>query len=240
MSPEIFNAKTARAGTHSQKKIGTSIPTQHSQPQHSHHHRRAEDYSTIIASNPPSTNSLASFAVRPVGVTFDSQEPDEEVLLFLRQHISVNIPWLIAATLMIITPLILLPLFSPFKSIPWNFQFVLVLSWYLLTAGFAIEKILMWLFNSFIITDERMVDIDLYSLIFKETNYAQLDKIQDVTVKTGGALNSLLDIGDVFVQTASEVPEFVFDNIYHPTKVAKLLNELMIEEHREELEGRIQ
>lgn len=114
-----------------------------------------------------------------------------------------------------------------------------VLVWYLVTAAYVIEHALSWLFNAFIITDERMIDMDFYSLLSKETNYAQLDKIQDVTTKSAGIVYSFLDVGSVFVQTAGEVPEFVFDNVGHPAQVVKLLNELIQEEQREEREGRV-
>ena len=37
----------------------------------------------------------------------------------------------------------------------------------------------------------------------------------------------------------AEVPEFVFNNVAHPTRVAKLLDELVEEEQQEFLEGRV-
>jgi len=66
-----------------------------------------------------------------------------------------------------------------------------------------------------------------------------LDKIQDISTQTGGVLFSLLDVGNILVQTASEVPIFVFDNISHPSLVVKLLNELVQEEERESYEERV-
>ncbi len=202
-------------------------------------HRNPDEYSAVLASEPVCTNHFAAFVPKPIGVSFDTQEKDECILLFLRQHPIVNLPWILTALLMIIAPLLLLPIFAPFHTLPWSYQSVIMLAWYVFVFGFVIEKTLMWLFNSFIITDERMIDIDLYSLIFKEVDYARLDKIQDVSVKTSGVWSSLMDIGTVFVQTAGEVPEFAFDNIQHPAKVAKLLNELVMEEQQEEIEGRV-
>jgi len=193
----------------------------------------------VLAAEKASTNGFAAYAPKPIGITFESQHPNETILLFLRQHPLVNVPWLMIALLMLLAPILFLAIIPFAREIPFRFQFVMLLGWYMLTLGFIFEQTLMWLFNSFIITDERMIDIDFYSLIYKQMDYAKLDKIQDISSRTGGVLNSILDVGNIFVQTASEVPEFVFENISHPSRVTKLLNELVIEEEREQIEGRV-
>jgi len=175
----------------------------------------------------------------PTGIGFDSQGKEEKILLFLRQHPIVNVRWILIALFLVVAPVFFVPYIPLYNTLPWNFQFMGVVVWYLVTAAYVIEHALSWLFNAFIITDERMIDMDFYSLLSKETNYAQLDKIQDVTTKSAGLVYSFLDVGSVFVQTAGEVPEFVFDNVGHPAQVVKLLNELIQEEQREEREGRV-
>ncbi|HKY74463.1 MAG TPA: hypothetical protein VJ246_04085 [Patescibacteria group bacterium] len=201
--------------------------------------RKPEDYSEVLASMKPETNHLLSFIPHPVGLSYAEQEQHEQVLLFLRQHPVVNLPWIILVIVMIILPVLILPTFPPFALLPWNFKLVITLGWFLFVSGFAIERILVWLFNSFIITDERMIDIDFYSLIYKRVNYAQLDKIEDINTQIGGVLYSMLDVGTVFVQTAAEVPQFEISKVPHPSKVAKLLNELVKEEELEKYEGRV-
>ena len=84
----------------------------------------------------------------------------------------------------------------------------------------------MYLFNSFIVTNQRIIDVDFYSLIYKTVSYAQLERIEDVDTQVGGVLFSLIDAGNIEVQTAAEVPQFEIDLIPHPAKVARLINEL--------------
>jgi hypothetical protein len=201
--------------------------------------RHPDEYSKVMAQAVPSNNFMSSYAPKPEGFRFEGQDHHEQILLYLRQHPIVLLPWLAIGLFMALAPVLFFPLFPFLAFLPANFKFVLLLSWYLLTVGFLFERTLMWLFNSFIITDERIVDIDFYSLIYKELNFAQIDKIQDTSYKTGGVLFSLLDVGTIFVQTAAEVPEFVFENISHPARVVQLLNELIIEEEREKNEGRV-
>jgi hypothetical protein len=98
---------------------------------------------------------------------------------------------------------------------------------------------LIWFFSVFIITDERIIDVDFVSLLFKDVSSAKIDAVQDISSKTGGMLASLLDFGTVHIQTAGEQREIQFENVPHPAKVAALLNELMLEEEREKTEGRV-
>jgi hypothetical protein len=55
---------------------------------------------------------LTCFAVNPKGVRFETQEEKEEVILFLRQHFIVNVPWILTALVLIFSPTIVFPLFS--------------------------------------------------------------------------------------------------------------------------------
>lgn len=237
MSPDVFDAKSS-TNTHTSVRAATSKSSQESH-RVSKIGRKPSEYSSVLANEHPNHNSWSAYAPLPVGIKFASQGKDEEVLMFLRQHPIVNLPWIVIAIAMIFAPFLIMPIFQQYLRLPINYVFIAWLGWYLITAGFIVERTLMWLFNSFIITDERMVDIDFTSLIYKKIDYAQLDKIQEVSVQTGGLLNSVVDIGSVFVQTAAEVPEFVFNNIAHPTRVAKLLDELVEEEQQEFLEGRV-
>jgi hypothetical protein len=105
--------------------------------------------------------------------------------------------------------------------------------------GFAIESFIKWFYNVYIITDERIIDIDFHSLLFKDISSAKIDNIEDSTASTGGFWGSLFDYGTITIQTAAEKREFEFGSVPHPNKVAKLINELLLEEEREKLEGRV-
>ena len=184
--------------------------------------------SSILTEAEACTNHWHAYMVRPVGLAYESQLDGEKILLFLRQHPIVNLSWLFLAIIMFLAPFVLTPFFPPFHLLPPNYQFVFFLFWTLFIFGFVVEHILMYLFNSFIVTNQRVIDIDFYSLIYKTVSYAQLEKIEDVDTQVGGVLFSLIDAGNMEVQTAAEVPQFEIDLIPHPAKVAKLINELMM------------
>ncbi|HEX7018248.1 MAG TPA: PH domain-containing protein, partial [Patescibacteria group bacterium] len=111
--------------------------------------------------------------------------------------------------------------------------------WYLLITGFALESFLSWFFNVYIITDERVIDVDFLSLIYKNISSAKIDNIEDITAETGGAVRSIFNFGTVKIQTAGAATELEFEDVPHPAKVTRLLNELLLEEEREKIEGRV-
>jgi len=121
---------------------------------------------------------------------------------------------------------------------PERFITATVILWYLLTLGIGINSFLSWFYNLSIITDERIIDVDFVNLIYKNVSAAKIDKVEDVTVKTSGAIRNILDYGTVNIQTAAEKTEFEFTDVPHPQQIAKLINELMLEEEQEQLEGR--
>jgi len=183
-------------------------------------------------------NPLAAFVSRPKKIGFETQFDGEEVILLLRRHWITNLPWIAGCLLMVFAP-ILLTGFPLIEFLPSRFQFVIILMWYLLTFAFTLEKFLTWYFNVYIITDERIVDVDFYNLIYKEISDAEIEKIQDVTLIMGGVLQSVFNYGLVRVQTAAEIPQFEFEYVPNPALVVKVLERLRVEEKIEELEGRL-
>jgi len=181
---------------------------------------------------------LSSFCYYPANANFINQEEEEKIILLLRKHPITNVSWIITAFLMILVP----PFFSFFdffSALPTDFQLVITLTWYLITSAFIIEKFLNWFFNVNIITDERIIDVDFYSLIYREISDANIDQIQDVTVEVGGAIRTFLNYGDVLIQTAAEIPKIKFEAVPRPDEVAKVLRELRVEEEQEKIEGRV-
>ena len=181
---------------------------------------------------------LSAFLFYPDGIEFETRESQEEVILFLRQHPIVNVPWILMAIVLVFAPSFVTS-FSISSSIPSNFLFIFILMWYLMTTAFILEKFLTWFFNVYIVTDERIIDIDFYNLIYKEVSDANIDKIQDVTYNMGGVIRTMFNYGNVMIQTASEVPNFEFLAVPKPDKVARVLQDVRVEEEQEKIEGRV-
>ena len=174
---------------------------------------------------------LSAFMVRPKGVRFETQESEEDILLFMRQHLVTNTGWVFASLVLLTLPPILTPfllrlnIFPP--SIPAGYYLVLPLLWYLGIAGFVLTNFLKWYFNVYIVTNRRVVDIDWLSLLYKQLSSTQLNKIQDVTYKQGGVVDSFFDFGNVVIQTAGTEENFEFDAVPQPEAVVRQINEIL-------------
>lgn len=201
--------------------------------------RQVEDYSEVMKHETSSNNPLKSYIPKPSKISFEIQDRDEKIILVLRQHPITQVKSIFVL------------LFS-FLFVPWLLrvdglmaflpdQFRLAFNFFLLVLflGMTFRCFLLWFFNVYIITDERIIDVDFLSMIYKNISTAKIENIEDVTKQTSGIMASLFDHGTILIQTAATKNEFEFEHVPHPAKVVKLLNELVIEEEREKIEGRV-
>ncbi len=174
---------------------------------------------------------LGAFIVEPEGVKFETQDDSEQVLLFLRQHPVTNMGWIFAVIILVFIPVFISPVIISSgllsAQVPLGLYIILPLVWYLGTFGYAFTSFLYWYFNIYIVTNKRIVDIDWLNLLFRQVSSAQIEKIQDVTYKMGGILDSFFNFGSVFIQTAGPDPNFEFEAVPNPERVVRKINELL-------------
>jgi len=183
------------------------------------------------------SHALAAFVPIPRHLRFATQEKAEKIILLTRRHPITNLPWMGMVVLMAVGPSLVLPILD-LHLVPERFQLITVLLWYLFTFAVGFQKFLSWFYNVGIVTDERLVDINFPTLLYRDISQAKLDQVQDVSVKVGGYIRSLFDFGDVYIQTAGEVPEIKFEDVPHPAEVSEILNEELLAEEQEKLDGR--
>ncbi|MFA7301487.1 MAG: PH domain-containing protein [Candidatus Shapirobacteria bacterium] len=183
-------------------------------------------------------HSFSSLLVKPHFFKFQEQDDEEEIILVMRPHWFTNVSWTITTLFMLMVP-------SLIKYIPvWNgvafrYQFLGILFWYMVTLAFALEKFLSWYFDVYIITDERVVDIEFNNLLDKKFAEAKISMIQDVSSRVAGISQTIFNYGDVRIQTAAEIPELCFENVPSPDKVIKVLQMMRQEEEQEAIDGRV-
>lgn len=194
--------------------------------------KRVKDTPSIALARHKRMGPLAAFAINPTGLRFETQQEDETVLLFLRQHLVVNVPWVILTVFLLVAPFVLFPLLigaiAPASVAP-GYLIVGILAWYLVTFGFAFASFLKWFFNIYIVTNERIVDIDFIHLLYKQFSEARLINIQDITYKTGGIVETMFNFGSVLIQTAGTEPNFDFESVPNPEQIVKIISEAVEE-----------
>jgi len=179
----------------------------------------------------PGRSVAGAYCVYP-GSRFITQQQDEEIVLLLRAHPVTLLPWMLLALFMLLLPSLILST-GAFADVPGKFIFVARLVWYLMTLMYAFEKFLYWFYSVFIVTNERLVDIDFENLITREITYANLNHIEEPAMISRGIFRSIFHFGDVLVTTASEMPTVEGLAVPYPDKVVEIISRLS-----EELEKR--
>lgn len=88
---------------------------------------------------------------------------------------------------------------------------------------------LMWIdyyFDVWIITNERIVNIEQKGLFVRHISELNFSRIQDVTAEVEGILPTVLNYGDVLVQTAGEESRFIFRQVADPYQVKDMVMKL--------------
>lgn len=187
-----------------------------------------------------------SLAACPPNTKFEAQNDDEQVLLLMRKHPVTNLWWITLTAMLFGVPLFWgeFPLIS---SVSGTVGLSLTVFWYLGLVFFAIQNMLLWFYNVYIVTDERVIDVDFFGLLYKNVNATQIRKIQDVNYSQVGMLSSFFNYGSVVIETSAEqrsadrneeTSAFTFEAVPNPDRVSKVISELMEQEEKEEYEGR--
>jgi hypothetical protein len=200
--------------------------------------RSVDEYSEVMRNERSTDNHWSAFLPKPRKISIDILSEHEQIILVLRQHPITQVKWLLAVIAMFFLPL-LFSFSGVFSFLPGTYQFAAGLGWYLLTFGLIVESFLKWFYRVYIITDERIIDVDFLSMVYKDVSTTKIDKIEDITALNTGFLASLVDYGTVIIQTAATKQELQFEGVPHPSKVTSLLNDLILEEELESYEGRV-
>src|SRR5258708_15005119 len=223
--PDIFNSANRSSKPQSSAPLQTAAshlnPDVEPQPTNTFH-----SYSPLIDSYGPTASYLSSFAPKPLNTIFNFQLDGEEILLLVRQHPLTQMKLFFAIIILVVLPLGIF--FFPFPDfLPAKFHLLALLGWFLLVVAFGLEAFLDWFYNVNFCTNERIVDIDFRSLLFRDVSTARLDRIEDVTTSTAGYLGSFFTFGNVKVQTAGATDVFEFHRVPSPNKVSEFINELI-------------
>lgn len=167
-----------------------------------------------------------------------NQRPDEHVILFLRRHWFALLAIVAAFVLLVGVPLaagwyfldvvegwIAHPVMGPLLVILGSIYFLSI--WL-----FAFLEFTDYYLDTWIITNERIINIEQEGLFNRTASELDLAAVQDTTAEIRGILQTLFTYGQVYVQTAGEKGRFHFKNIDNPEHVKELITRLVEEDKR--------
>jgi hypothetical protein len=156
---------------------------------------------------------------------FHGQHSGEIIITIIRRHwfnISEQYFIIIGVLFLMFASLQLLPMyFSTSNELPVFFfieSFLAIIIW--------LYAFIIWIdfyFDVWIITNERIVNIEQKALFIRTTSELKFDKIQDISIEIVGLIPTILNFGDVHVQTAGNTERFLFHKVPDPQKIKSLI-----------------
>lgn len=85
-----------------------------------------------------------------------------------------------------------------------------------------------------IVTDQRIVNIEQLGLFRRRVSEMEHSRIQDVTSKVRGVFPTLFKYGYVYIQTAGTTERFVFKQVPRPVEIRNIIMQLQKKSIREQ------
>jgi len=146
--------------------------------------------------------------------------PRDEAIIW-RKHWWILLTQLVTPGIALLALLGIMVLWMRFKlpregQIVWLIGIVVVLLW-------IIWRTIDWGNDLYVLTPDRVIDIEKRPFVFEDRLEASLAMIQDVGYTQPSFISMLLDFGDVFLETAGELGRLTFDNVPHPREVQRTI-----------------
>jgi len=159
-------------------------------------------------------------------------EPGEHVVKETRKHWFFFFIGLLPYAILIVIPfaipkiLIIAPTTAPY-AIYFDYHTILGRTalgiWLLIVWTSAWGAFTRYFLNAWVLTNQRIVDIKQRGFFKREVSSLLLQRVQDVTTDVSGIFSSLLDIGDIKVQSAGADVEFTMHDIPHPERMRDII-----------------
>ncbi|BDQ05063.1 MAG: hypothetical protein KatS3mg084_0581 [Candidatus Dojkabacteria bacterium] len=181
--------------------------------------------------------SLASF---PSNIGIDGQNKDEYILLFIREHkvilvinlviylVVFTLPFWIKEISLYMDNSLLNGFFHIEAFFNTKWWLILLIGWtsYILSGIFNI--FFKWFYNINILTTERFIDIDFESIFSNHIESTPILEIQDVKDSQVGILQSIFDMGNLTMLTASGGTVFNLSNVPKAYKIRDFIMDVAI------------
>ncbi len=149
---------------------------------------------------------------------------NEKVIIAFHRH------WIVVASKLSFASLLLLPplaalILTPSFEIKTEFVFLVfyLISVYMMAAIFV--SFVIWFdyyLDIWIVTDERIIDVEQIGMFRREVSEFMLSRVQDVTVEIPSFMATLLRYGNIRVQTAGQ-QSFAARDIPQPDKIKDII-----------------
>jgi hypothetical protein len=158
---------------------------------------------------------------------------DEEIIKTYRRHF-IPIFFQISTIVLAIFPFVVL-LFIVKGFIPFKIKLIVIILLFLIVILSVIYTFCIYWSNKLIITNERLLHVEWFSLTRKKIHDIELQNIQLIDIEDSGIINKLfpfLDYGNIEVLGSSDIDHIIFNQASNPAKIKRTLNKIIIQTAR--------
>ncbi len=159
-------------------------------------------------------------------ITFEGKNEDETLLVFTRRHWSVLLGIVVTTLLASFLPIILIVLLAPLIVAHEGASILFMFFWliYIMVLWFLLAyRLTMHSLDTWIVTNERILDIVQIGLFNRKISELHLESIQDISVNTKGFVQSYLNFGNIEIQTGATAQRFLFDKVPNPLEIKDII-----------------
>lgn len=164
-------------------------------------------------------------------IHFPGQHPDEKIILILRRHCIALLFYAFSILILALAPIVFLGIGQNFLPVFFVSPFIdliiyAVIIFYLFLWTFVIIAWIDYYYDIWLVTNERIIEIDQRRLFNRNVSELRLTKIQDITSQVPGFIATMFKFGNISIQTAGEIERFEFTQIPHPVETRKIIVDL--------------
>lgn len=166
--------------------------------------------------------------------TFEGKKENEEVEIFLYSHWITLIMRIAVYIVLALVPVIFILVFLA-KIIELKLvglTLFILFSYFMIIWSLIFYIVMLYLLDNWIVTNDRILDIDQKGFFARSVAELNLERVQDISVNTRGLIQTILDFGDLEVQSAGAINKFRFRQIPHPEMVKDKIMKLVEEAKR--------
>jgi len=159
--------------------------------------------------------------------SFEGEKPYEKVIILLYRHWFIILVSVLGYIILAAIPPIIRIYFSGYITtlgLGDTFNFLAVVYYLFWWLGL-FYQITMYLLDTWIVTDHRLLDNEQHGFFNRILSETHLSRIQDMSVDVRGVIPTLLNYGNLEIQTAGTEPKFVFKQIPRPNQVKHIITE---------------
>jgi hypothetical protein len=159
--------------------------------------------------------------------TFPGMLPNEKVILLLHRHWIVGLKIILLHLLLTLLPIgayvglkLGTQVFDDPTTLIYAIIILLITTYALFWGLFFFISWLNYYLDTWIVTNERIINIEQIRLFYRVVSEQKLYRVQDVTWEMKGAVAGIFRYGNVEIQTAGKDERFVFAQVPKPEQVA--------------------